>query len=246
MAVAPPNMAVAPPNMAAAPFAVQSRRSPGYVEPTQIVRPLRRPINRAAIIVSALIVVMAGTAGGYLLWGRATSSPASAGIDDITAGRDAAADAADGARTDSAGTRAEDCKISLNSKPEGATIHAEGRELGTTPLETTLPCGKVVLEFKRSRYLTLSQEVELAHDRDNKVEVELGRPSAELEVVSVPSDATVLINGKNAGKTPLRLKVDAYSRTTIVVRKPRYQLFRKQVFPKPPRYKVEAKLRKRR
>jgi hypothetical protein len=245
MAAAPVSMAAAPMDMAASPFARPTRRNSGHIELTEVVRPLRRPINRAAIIASALIVVVVGIIGSYLLWGRSTSSPATAGMDDTSSGRDAGANPANDG-PDSTDISTKDCKVVLDSKPDGATVHARGSELGTTPLETTLPCGQVTFEFTRSRYLTLSQEVELAPGHDNKVEVELGRPSAELEIVSIPPDATVLIDGKNAGKTPLTVTVDAYSRTTIVVRKSRYQVFRKQVFPKPPKYKVEAKLRKRR
>jgi hypothetical protein len=65
-------------------------------------------------------------------------------------------------------------------------------------------------------------------------------------VVSSPDGAIVLIDGKKVGKTPVTVKVDAYSRTSIVVRKSRYQSFRKRVYPKPPNYTVEAKLKKRR
>jgi hypothetical protein len=146
----------------------------------------------------------------------------------------------------SAATGPGDCTISIASKPEGATVRAHERELGTTPLDTTLPCGPTVLQIERSRFVTVNHELELAPDHDNKVEVELERPTTQLEVVSSPGGAIVLIDGKKVGKAPVKVKVDAYSRTSIVVRKSRYQTFRKRVYPKAPKHKVVAKLKKRR
>lgn len=225
-------------------------------EPTQVVRPLGKPLNRKVVLVSAAVVLVIGVSVGLALLSQDGASshagdelPDTAQPAGATAVAARAADKQDKpeAATEGVDAAAQDkCTIAVHSKPEGATVHAAERELGKTPLDTSLPCGETVLRIERPYYEPWTKTTTLTPGRVHEVSVTLGRPKAELEVISEPAGATVMVNGKKVGVTPTRIEVTAYVRATVSVRKPGFQSFRKRFYPKPPKTTIEAMLRKRR
>jgi formylglycine-generating enzyme required for sulfatase activity len=99
-------------------------------------------------------------------------------------------------------------RVSVTSVPDGATVWADDRELGTTPLETELDAGRYTLAIVHPEFRRFESPLTVVAGRPVTVgPVELGMPDGRLVVASRPAGADVSIGGRYRGRTPLTVSV---------------------------------------
>ncbi|MDI1251266.1 MAG: carboxypeptidase regulatory-like domain-containing protein [Lacunisphaera sp.] len=95
--------------------------------------------------------------------------------------------------------------LRLASEPSGATVKQGNAVLGKTPLVLpSLPPGECKLTLEYPSWPVVSLQTTITVDGETTETVRL--PHGKLTVESTPSGATVLLGGKPAGQTPLRLE----------------------------------------
>jgi hypothetical protein len=96
----------------------------------------------------------------------------------------------------------------VTSVPAGATVWADDRELGTTPLEGELDAGRYTLAIVHPQFRRFESPLTVVAGQPIKVgPVELGMPDGRLVVASRPAGADVSIGGRYRGRTPLSVAV---------------------------------------
>jgi formylglycine-generating enzyme required for sulfatase activity len=99
-------------------------------------------------------------------------------------------------------------RVSVSSVPPGATVWADDRELGTTPLATELDAGRYTLALVHPDFRRFESPITVVAGQPLTVgPVELGMPDGRLVVASRPSGADVSIGGRYRGRTPLTVSV---------------------------------------
>ncbi len=99
-------------------------------------------------------------------------------------------------------------RVSVSSVPAGATVWADDRELGATPLETELDAGRYTLAVVHPDFRRFESPITVAAGQPLTVgPIELGMPDGRLVVQSRPSGADVSIGGRYRGRTPLTVGV---------------------------------------
>jgi hypothetical protein len=141
----------------------------------------------------------AGAAGAATA-GDGTGAAGAANAGDGTA----AASAADGEQPGSLGER-NIATLSVSGVPQDATVHLDGIERGSTPLRLELPSGTYQIRLEADKFRTIEDEIVV--DGDSEYHYELKRKVASLEIDSVPSGATLLIDGIPFGTTPTTARV---------------------------------------
>ncbi len=95
-------------------------------------------------------------------------------------------------------------RVTVTSVPAGATVWADDRELGTTPLETELDAGRYTLAIVHPEFRRFESPLTVVAGQPLAVgPVELGMPDGRLVVQSRPAGADVSIGGRYRGRTPL-------------------------------------------
>ncbi len=99
-------------------------------------------------------------------------------------------------------------RVTVTSVPAGATVWADDRELGTTPLETELDAGRYTLAIVHPEFRRFESPITVVAGQPLAVgPVELGMPDGRLVVQSRPAGADVSIGGRYRGRTPLTVSV---------------------------------------
>ncbi len=108
--------------------------------------------------------------------------------------------------------------LRVETVPPGASVRVNGRDIaGVTPLAVPdLAAGPTELEVRLKGHAPARQQVSLEAGREHAVTLSLSAQATEIPVVSVPSGATVLLDGRAAGTTPLTVRFQ--SGATVVVR----------------------------
>ena len=95
----------------------------------------------------------------------------------------------------------------VKSFPSGATVVIEGKERGKTPvLVRGLPAGDVTVEFRIAGVKPVTKQATVKANKVATIDVAIQVPSATLTIVSEPLEATVVLDGREVGKTPLTLE----------------------------------------
>lgn len=137
------------------------------------------------------------------------------------------------------------CRIWVVSKPARARLSINGQRVGKTPYKGPAPCGKTKLNLRLAKHEAKSKTVKIGRKKTRKVNVQLDRPSVKIRITSSPKRATIRVNGKKVGKTPMLASVPAGKKAKIVVSKPGFKKWTKTVVPKKPKkIAVKAKLKK--
>jgi len=96
-------------------------------------------------------------------------------------------------------------KLTLTSKPAGAEVLLGEEVLGTTPLQAVaIAAGRHTLKVRKEGFLSVDVAVHVQDRKPAKARTTLKPVPPTLVVESTPPAASVRINGKPAGKTPLR------------------------------------------
>lgn len=111
--------------------------------------------------------------------------------------------------------------LEISSTPLRATVYIDGIEVGETPLiKSDILVGRHRVKFEKEGYGSVEQTVVLKEGLENQISVELSNVK-EVNITSVPSDASVSIDGVYKGVTPLKTKLN-YGEHTITFSKSGY------------------------
>jgi len=125
-----------------------------------------------------------------------------------------------------------DGELVLNSVPEGATISVGGVFYGTTPATLTLESGKDHrVRLTRPGYQRADRPVRLAPEEEQVLEISLSPEYGVVFITAQPADATLVLDGKPAGKATRRLSLTTRAHT-LEFRKPGYVSQRLTVTPR--------------
>lgn len=114
--------------------------------------------------------------------------------------------------------------ITFESRPAGATVRVDGDDLGRTPLTVDVGAGRREAVFTLDGYAPFKAEFTVIAREAQKVgPVPLRRPPATVEVVSVPANAQVSVNGQFRGRTPLVLTLEVEQTAQLAVSRLGYQ-----------------------
>ncbi|MCK4604999.1 MAG: PEGA domain-containing protein [Deltaproteobacteria bacterium] len=97
--------------------------------------------------------------------------------------------------------------LTVKSDPEGADVYLDGQMKGVTPLRLDkVKKGTINLEIKKNHYSTVKRNLVVNPSLgETTVDVYLESLCGSLVVKSLPGGATVFVDGKEKGVTPLRL-----------------------------------------
>ena len=98
--------------------------------------------------------------------------------------------------------------FSLSSIPAGAAVKVDGRPLGKTPVELELAAGLHNIEISLDRFKTWRGRVEVGAGQPVTLpEVRLEPADGRLAIRSRPAGASVLVDGRYVGQTPVEVEV---------------------------------------
>lgn len=95
--------------------------------------------------------------------------------------------------------------LEVQTKPPGASLFVDGESYGVTPmrLNGVLTPGPHKLRLDHPSYVTVDEKVILVPGQVTKVDKALVPARAKLALTTEPSNANVVVNGRQAGTTPL-------------------------------------------
>lgn len=94
--------------------------------------------------------------------------------------------------------------LAMTSTPINAQVFIDGELKGSTPVSVTVDTGKdYKVEIRRPGYEPWVQTVRVGSAQAEPIEAELSEAQGLMKVSSFPSEAVVLIDGDEIGKTPL-------------------------------------------
>ena len=105
------------------------------------------------------------------------------------------------------GLAADTGMLYVKSFPAGATVVIKGKERGKTPvLVRDLPAGDITVELRIAGVKPVTKQATVRANKVVTIDVAIEVPSATLTIVSEPLEATVILDGREVGKTPLTLE----------------------------------------
>lgn len=115
--------------------------------------------------------------------------------------------------------------IAVESAPvEGAKIYVDGKDTGRKTPATLkgISCGQHTVELKKKGFVGEKKIVGVTSGEVVKAQVSLAPNYAPLEIRTKPTGAEITINGRRAGKSPIRIKRMTAGEYTIVAKMPDY------------------------
>lgn len=107
----------------------------------------------------------------------------------------------------------------IHSTPSGATVTADGIDLGTTPLLlTTLPPGKHRFRLSLAGFQTSEREITTDPRSPVKLAVDLLSDSGTLTITTTPPGASVSVNGIPRGESPCTVERIPEGDATVIIR----------------------------
>lgn len=124
--------------------------------------------------------------------------------------------------------------VTLRTEPEDATLSVDGEELGTTPLEMELIAGSRELVFSKENFSPLKVELDVVAGEEMTPAVYQLEPAlAKLALASVPTGATVTIDGGYKGLAPLSIELSPGDKHDLRLTLPGYQPANRKVLLEP-------------
>jgi len=97
--------------------------------------------------------------------------------------------------------------LSIKSEPTNATIYLDDEEIGITPQNIIdLKPGKYTVEVRMNRYEVWSECVDVVPDKTITLKAPLQLRTGSIMIESVPTKASIYLDGKKAGVTPETLR----------------------------------------
>jgi hypothetical protein len=117
-------------------------------------------------------------------------------------------------------------QLTINSTPEGAEVHIDGRTdpSWVTPFNLPgLPPGQHSVTITRAGYSTESRTIDVASGSKSFLVVQLAQVTAMVAASTEPAGAQLFIDGKDTGRvTPAQISLDKPGTHTFLVRKQGY------------------------
>ena len=117
-------------------------------------------------------------------------------------------------------------QLTINSTPEGAEVHIDGRTDPSWVTPFNLPGlapGQHSVTVARAGYSTESRNIDVASGSKSFLVVQLAQVTAMVAATSEPAGAQLFIDGKDTGRvTPVQIPVDKPGPHTFLVRKQGY------------------------
>jgi formylglycine-generating enzyme required for sulfatase activity len=105
-----------------------------------------------------------------------------------------------------------DGRLVIGSDPAGASVSIDGVFHGTTPLTLSLASGvEHAVRLSKPGYQRFAAQIELAADEEQALEAQLQPQYGTVFVTARPADATLRIDGRDAGKATQRLQLPTRS-----------------------------------
>lgn len=121
-------------------------------------------------------------------------------------------------------------RITLHSKPEGATVFLDKNKVGTTPLVfEEQPLGLHAIALEMAGYDRWQQTIEIKADTSSIIHVDLIPATGMIRLESSPENAQVYLDGRNVGETPLRLSTVKKGKRRLMLQKKGYRMYEKAV-----------------
>jgi len=99
-------------------------------------------------------------------------------------------------------------KVQVNTTPAGAQVFSDQQRLGTTPLNAELLAGKHQLMVKLTGYKSWQQTLRVNAEQAQTLPlIKLSPADGLVEVSSIPSGASVTVDGQYQGQTPLSISL---------------------------------------
>jgi len=138
-----------------------------------------------------------------------------------------------------------DCAVEVASTPNGAEIYdAKGFRLGTAPQKVAVPCERTKLVLKKATYADTVRVV-TPTKAGVKLKVAMAHAPMMVKVSSVPTGASVTVNGKPLGVTPTTIALPMLETSTLVFGKEGFASASAQVTPRQPNQAVQVQLKRR-
>lgn len=110
-------------------------------------------------------------------------------------------------------------KLSVDSYPQNSEVYLNGKYIGITPLEESFNYGIYKLEVKKIGYKDFIKEIKIERGKETFVIANLEKSTGGLIVKTVPDGATLYVDGKNYGTTPIEIEDLEIGEHEIVISK---------------------------
>ncbi|MFH0900163.1 MAG: PEGA domain-containing protein [Pseudomonadota bacterium] len=129
---------------------------------------------------------------------------------------------------------ADSCELKVISNPPGAMVELDGVDVGKTPVAmASAPCNRPLeVKIEKPRYEIWERRATFKQGTVNRIGATLKRPKVSLAVSSTPAGASVSIDGKDVGKTPLKTEINAFVENHVAFRLPGYKPTEQVILPK--------------
>ncbi len=124
-------------------------------------------------------------------------------------------------------------KLQVNSIPRGANVTVNGRYRGQSPVTIALSPGvNYEIGLSKAGYGTTVRKIRLEAAASEEITVDLTARVGELTVAALPGDATIYIDGRARGTSPVTLNLSSAPHR-LEVKRDGYQSFSRSVTPRP-------------
>ncbi|MGD8668757.1 MAG: PEGA domain-containing protein [Desulfobacterales bacterium] len=126
-----------------------------------------------------------------------------------------------------------DGTLALQTIPAGANVTIDQRFVGKSPLKLPLQADiRHEIQISKAGYENAAQTVQVATGKLKTVTVKLKPVMGVIQFEVEPSDAQLIVDGKNQGPVPSKLNLLAVSHQ-LEVQKPGYESYRTRITPRP-------------
>jgi formylglycine-generating enzyme required for sulfatase activity len=114
--------------------------------------------------------------------------------------------------------------VFISSVPEGATLSVDGKAAGKTPLTIELPEGQYTLQISADGFKPWQTRLAVEVNQPQSIkDIRLQPADGTLALQTTPAGASVIIDQKFAGKTPLKVPLQADIRHELRISKAGYE-----------------------
>ena len=114
--------------------------------------------------------------------------------------------------------------ITIRSEPTNAEVYLNDSRLGTTPLTSDILAGQHELRLEKQNYQPATQTLEVSAGADQSLpQIALKEASGQFRIESDPTGATVMLDNRYKGLTPVWLTLEPGKEHSIVLTKPGFQ-----------------------
>ena len=114
---------------------------------------------------------------------------------------------------------AADCRVAITTNADNVGVFVDGVRRAQTPATIAVPCAPTTVVLRHARYQEQIRHLEPTRDPLD-LHVIMPRPRAQLRVVTRPSGATVTVDGRTVGRSPLTTTVDGFERARVTLSAP--------------------------